>query len=232
VNEEEEEGGRSLKRVPLPLSSSNHPNHSDIMSSSERQHQPHQKQLYHERQAFGRQLCAAHSLNNLTQSRAFSAGAVDAVARALASGGAQRTPFFGNHDVNVLQAAASQIAQIELSYFDARRAQSDGELEALVAARGGGGGGDGGGSAVVGLVLNVAVPGWWGRLRGARHWLALLPVEEEDEGLVAWYNLDSMLASPERIGGAEETAAFLRRALDEGATLLVARRGSDEPRPD
>jgi hypothetical protein len=196
------------------------------MSSERQQH----KKLYHERQALTRQLCAAHSLNNLTQTRAFSPGAVDAVARALVSGGAQRTPFFGNHDVNVLQAAASQIAQIELSYFDARRIQSDGELEALVAVSGGGGdrdGGGGGASAVVGLVLNVAVPGWWGRLRGARHWLALLPVEEA-EGLVAWYNLDSMLASPQRIGGADATAAFLRERIAEGATLLVARRETHE----
>lgn len=193
---------------------------------------PTSKPLYHERQAFGRQLCACHALNNLLQARRFTQADFFRVARAL-GGAAQSTFLLGNFDVNALQQAALE-AGLDLSYFDVRKAaERDGPLDALLRQEGGSdneGEGDNGGSAppaVAGLLLNVPSRSLWGSLRGSRHWLALVPVDKE------WTNLDSMLAQPQRLGGAEETAAFLRTCLCEeggggrgggGGTLLVARR--------
>lgn len=199
--------------------------------------------IYHERQAFGRQLCACHALNNLLQARLVTPADFFGVARSL-GGAAQSSFFWGNFDVNVLQQAALE-AGIDLSYFDVRKAaEQGGPLDALLREgvdRDGGGGIDengngnenGGGSAplaaaaLVGLLLNVPSRSLWGRLRGSRHWLALVPVDK------GWTNLDSMLAQPQRLGGVEEAAAFLRKTClcgeegggeTGGGTLLVARR--------
>jgi hypothetical protein len=197
---------------------------------------PPPPQLYHERQAFGRQLCAVHALNNALQAPKFTAADFAAVARTLNDGDgvggatarAEATRFLGNYDVNVLQAAALQ-AGVDLSYFDARRAAAaagdgDDALEALLRRQKQ----EERGTAAEPqrrpppLILNQRESSWWGRLRGARHWLALVPVFEED---LCWYNVDSKLTTPERLGAPREAAAFLRARLADGATLLVARWG-------
>ena len=183
--------------------------------------------LYHERQAFGRQLCAVHALNALARAPTCSSADFFAVARKLAGGGAQASRLLGNFDANVLMAAAQEHAGLELSYFDARRVEKGEALEELFLSAEETSGG-GGATTTAGLVLNVPISGWWGRLRGARHWLALVPVAAAAaEDAVVWYNCDSMLAAPERLGEAREAAAWLRArmgAAPGGATLLVARR--------
>jgi hypothetical protein len=182
--------------------------------------------LYHERQAFGRQLCACHALNNLLRAPQFSAADLFRVAASLGGGGvAQTTRFFGNFDVNAVQVAAGEVG-VELDYFDAREAGGP-ALDALLLREGEGGGESGGGdrtseNAIVGLLLNVPSRGWWAHLRGSRHWLAIVPVGE------VWYNLDSKLAAPAPFADAGAAAAFLRASLvvaeGGGGTLLVARR--------
>eukprot|EP00877_Chromochloris_zofingiensis_P009048 jgi/Chrzof1/4397/Cz14g11180.t1 len=67
--------------------------------------------MYHETKSL--QQCLKHSLNNLLQEEVFTIQSLNSIADSL--GGAHRTPFLGNYDVNVLEAALAKQGKVRLT---------------------------------------------------------------------------------------------------------------------
>ncbi|XP_007908092.1 josephin-2 [Callorhinchus milii] len=173
--------------------------------------EPDGQGLYHEKQRL--ELCAVHALNNLLQCRAFGKEDLDEICGRL-SPGTVLNPHrsllgTGNYDVNILMAAlvSQGLAPI---WWDKRRS-----LDALVL------------SQVYGFILNipsnvtlafVTLP-----IR-RRHWIAVREVNGH------YYNLDSKLKSPARIGGSEELRVFLEGQIAEDVCelLLVVKQEVEE----
>lgn len=168
--------------------------------------------IYHEKQV--RELCALHALNNVLQCGEFSEQQLDAICRRLAPG-AWLNPHrsllgTGNFDVNVLMTALQGRGR-DARWFDRRRPVSDLVLENIE-----------------GLILNLFTEYKLGPFTlpySRRHWVALrrlrtagLPSSEP----AAYYNLDSKLQVPERIGTEKELVAFLTDKLSSKDVELFA----------
>ena len=66
--------------------------------------------------------------------------------------------------------------------------------------------------------INVRAGGVWGALLGGRHWLALRRLQQEGGG---WWNLDSGLPRPQRIGGDDALLEFLRRQVEQRQAIVL-----------
>lgn len=152
--------------------------------------------IYHEKQR--RELCALHALNNVFQDgAAFSREALQEIYQRL-SPSTLVTPHKksmlgnGNYDVNVIMAAL-QTRGFEAVWWDKRREVGSIEL-----------------SNVTGFILNVPSNLRWGPFRlplKRQHWIGVREVGG------TYYNLDSKLRSPQRIGSPDELRKFLRQQL-------------------
>lgn len=172
--------------------------------------------IYHERQS--KQLCALHALNNLFQSSsAFTKNDLDNICRELAPNSRFFNPhksFFGLgcYDVNVIISALSK-KQYEIVWFDKRK-----ELSCLNFDN------------IFGLILNVPdtlsnslfalplsyIPPQAHIWSSQKHWIAIKKVGSY------YYNLDSKLDSPMRIGCKNDLLSFLRfRIPIEKAEILL-----------
>ncbi|XP_066563320.1 josephin-1 isoform X2 [Amia ocellicauda] len=152
--------------------------------------------IYHEKQR--RELCALHALNNVFQDgAAFSRETLQDIFQRL-SPNTLVTPHKksmlgnGNYDVNVIMAAL-QTRGFEAVWWDKRR-----NVDTISLPN------------VTGLILNVPSHLRWGPLLlplKRQHWVCVREVGS------VYYNLDSKLRSPHRIGTPEELRKFLRLQL-------------------
>jgi len=157
-----------------------------------------ESKIYHEKQS--RQLCALHALNNLFQSQdAYSKTDLDNICYSLSPdtwvNPHKSTIVLGNYDVNVL-GAALQTKGCDLVWFDKRKDPNIVNLDIIE-----------------GCIMNV--PNDWkvGFITlpfNRKHWIALKKIDD------AWYNLDSKLQNPEKIGSNEEFLKYVESQLKEG----------------
>ncbi|XP_067878340.1 josephin-2 isoform X2 [Heterodontus francisci] len=161
--------------------------------------------LYHERQRL--ELCAVHSLNNLLQERLFSKEQLDRLCERLAPDSLlnphRSILGTGNYDVNIL-IAALLTRDLAAIWWDKRRS-----LGTLVLSR------------VLGFILNVpsnVTLGFVSLPIRRKHWVAVRQVDG------VYYNLDSKLKSPVRIGSEEEE---LPEGSNRPGALRVAVRGGE-----
>ena len=159
--------------------------------------------IYHEKQSL--QFCAQHALNNVLQEAAFTKGDLDAICAELAP---ESSSLFnphkswlglGNYDVNVIIKALNN-KDLEAVWFDKRKKLNDLRLEN-----------------VFGFLLNVpvqrAIPV---PVLANKHWLAVRKVDG------AFYNLDSKLQEPLKIGEEDESVLeFLGEKLKGDVQLFV-----------
>ncbi|XP_069509067.1 josephin-1 [Ambystoma mexicanum] len=153
-------------------------------------------QIYHEKQR--RELCALHALNNVFQDgSAFTRETLQDIFQRL-SPNTMVTPHKksmlgnGNYDVNVIMAAL-QTKGYEAVWWDKRR---DVSIIAL--------------SSVTGLIMNLPSSVSWGPVKlplKRQHWICIREVGG------TYYNLDSKLKMPERIGMEDELRSFLKCQL-------------------
>ncbi|XP_061416865.1 josephin-1 isoform X2 [Lethenteron reissneri] len=148
--------------------------------------------LYHERQR--RELCALHALNNVFQDGgAFTKEQLDEICQRL-SPDSMLNPHksmlgTGNYDVNVIMAAL-QTKACEAVWWDKRR-----DVDSIAFGN------------VVGLILNIPSSMRWGPLQlplKRKHWIGVRQVAG------VYYNLDSKLKAPQRIGCEDELRRFLK----------------------
>ncbi|XP_025916023.1 josephin-2 isoform X2 [Apteryx rowi] len=155
------------------------------------------RELYHERQRL--ELCAVHALNNVLQRPCFTQEAADEICKRLAPE-ARLNPHrsvlgTGNYDINVIMAALQSL-ELAAVWWDKRRS-----LERLALGR------------IVGFILNVPSNvslGFVSLPVSRKHWLAVRQLRS------TYYNLDSKLKAPARIGGEGELRTFLRQFLSQG----------------
>ncbi|XP_067878342.1 josephin-2 isoform X4 [Heterodontus francisci] len=158
--------------------------------------------LYHERQRL--ELCAVHSLNNLLQERLFSKEQLDRLCERLAPDSLlnphRSILGTGNYDVNIL-IAALLTRDLAAIWWDKRRS-----LGTLVLSR------------VLGFILNVpsnVTLGFVSLPIRRKHWVAVRQVDG------VYYNLDSKLKSPVRIGSEEEVRSFLKDQIAQEPCELL-----------
>ncbi|XP_075689696.1 josephin-1 [Rhinoderma darwinii] len=164
-------------------------------SGSESQ-EPLPAHIYHEKQR--RELCALHALNNVFQdSGAFTREALQEIFQRL-SPNTLVTPHKknmlgnGNYDVNVIMAAL-QTKGYEAVWWDKRR---DVGLISL--------------SNVTGFIMNLPSSLSWGPLKlplKRQHWICVREVGG------TYFNLDSKLKRPVRIGNDNDLRKFLHQQL-------------------
>ncbi|XP_075430357.1 josephin-2 isoform X2 [Ascaphus truei] len=167
--------------------------------------------VFHERQRL--ELCAVHALNNLLQSHVFSQQHAEEICRGLAPD-SRFNPHrsvlgTGNYDVNVIMAAL-QTLDYAAVWWDKRRS-----LESLVL------------SEIFGFILNIPSRISLGFLSlpiTRKHWIAV----QQIHGI--YYNLDSKLKAPVKLGGPKELREFLQECISQGSceVLLVVRKDVEE----
>lgn len=159
--------------------------------------------LYHERQRY--ELCALHALNNIFQDpNAFTKENLDEICYKL-SPDAMLNPHksvlgTGDYDVNVIMAALQQKGYAAV-WWDKRRNINSLHLPS-----------------VKGLMLNIPSEIDLGLFRlplKRRHWIALLAIGD------VFYNLDSKLKKPLRIGERDLVRAYLAKLLDAKNSELL-----------
>nr|XP_033785351.1 josephin-1 [Geotrypetes seraphini]XP_033785352.1 josephin-1 [Geotrypetes seraphini]XP_033785354.1 josephin-1 [Geotrypetes seraphini] len=152
--------------------------------------------IYHEKQR--RELCALHALNNVFQDgNAFTRETLQDIFQRLSPNTMampQKKSMLGNgnYDVNVIMAAL-QTKGYEAVWWDKRR---DVGVIAL--------------SQVMGFIMNLPSSLSWGPVKlplKRQHWICV----REIGGI--YYNLDSKLKMPEKIGIEEELRRFLKHQL-------------------
>ncbi|XP_045213192.2 josephin-2-like [Mercenaria mercenaria] len=161
--------------------------------------------VYHERQR--KQLCALHVLNNLFQKKdTFTQTELDDICTSLTPSrfmNPHRSVLgLGNYDVNVITAAL-QTRDLCLVWFDRRK-----NVEKIDFSK------------VKGVILNVPSDYKIGFIKipfDFKHWYVI----RELEG--SFYNLDSKLDKPERLGDRQTVVDFLKQrlTLDKTQLLLV-----------
>lgn len=151
--------------------------------------------IYHERQV--KELCALHALNNLFQDAAsFNKTQLDEICRELSPNdfiNPHRSILgLGNYDINVI-ITALHAKQCEAIWFDKRRDPSCIDT-----------------SKIVGLILNVPSKYSIGFMKlplQRRHWISVKKINGE------YWNLDSKLDTPQKIGDETQIMEYLRNQL-------------------
>ncbi|KAH8372627.1 hypothetical protein KR009_001420 [Drosophila setifemur] len=165
-------------------------------------------EIYHEKQTM--QLCALHALNNLFQGdQSYTKAELDGICNHLSPNGwiNPHRSFLGlgNYDVNVI-IAALKLRNCEAVWFDKRKDPTCIKLEEIF-----------------GFILNIPSDYKIGTLTlplRRRHWIAVRRVGHH------YYNLDSKLMQPEKIGDEADVFRFLReqlQQLDQRELFLVLR---------
>ncbi|XP_043915645.1 josephin-2 isoform X1 [Protopterus annectens] len=167
--------------------------------------------VYHEKQRL--ELCAIHALNNIFQDKLFSKETADEICKRLAPD-ARINPHrsvlgTGNYDVNVIMAALQNYGFAAV-WWDKRRS-----LEKLVLNK------------IHGFILNIpssVMLGFVSLPIRRKHWIAVREVYG------VYYNLDSKLKSPVRLGGENEIRKFLKEHMSEEPCemLLVVQKDVEE----
>ncbi|XP_071983422.1 josephin-2 [Engystomops pustulosus] len=169
--------------------------------------------VYHERQRL--ELCAIHALNNLLQSSEITQRRAEEICWGLSPHSVinPHRSFLGtgNYDVNVIMAAL-QTLDYAAVWWDKRRS-----LESLVLGE------------IFGFILNIPSPISLGFLSlpiTRKHWIAVRQIN----GI--YYNLDSKLKAPLRLGGPQELRSFLQGCIARGSCeiLLVVTKDVEEAR--
>jgi len=165
---------------------------------------------YHEKQA--KQLCALHALNNLFQdANAFTQRDLDAICQTLAPDNFinphKSSLGLGNYDVNVIMTAVQQKG-CEAIWFDKRK-----HPDTLVL------------NNIKGFILNIPNPSYKSGLFhmpplsflvSKKHWISAINFQG------TYFNLDSKLNEPQRIGTENDLVEFLNaKNLAEDCELLV-----------
>lgn len=154
--------------------------------------------MYHEKQRL--QFCALHVLNNLFGRAEFERSELDAICERMTPNHSWFNPHrsflgTGNYDVNVLMAALSD-RNYDMNWYDKRKNLEDLDERKLC-----------------GIIINLEskknkflkFPFLWGN-----HWICLrrrksLEVDNSsDVGADTWFNLDSKLPLPQKIGNWNE----------------------------
>ncbi|CAH1795451.1 unnamed protein product [Owenia fusiformis] len=150
--------------------------------------------VYHEKQV--KELCALHTLNNLMQEKIFSKVQLDELCHKLSPENwinPHRSVLgFGNYDINVIMAAL-QTQGLETIWFDKRKDVNTLRLDNIR-----------------GFILNIPTEYKWGFITlpiHRKHWISICQINNK------YFNLDSKLDNPEKIGQAKELRAFLTKAL-------------------
>ncbi|XP_017087951.1 josephin-like protein [Drosophila bipectinata] len=154
-------------------------------------------EIYHEKQVM--QLCALHTLNNLFQgNQLYSKTDLDNICCNLSPTewiNPHRSIIgLGNYDVNVI-IAALKIKNYDAVWFDKRNDPSCINLDGIV-----------------GFILNIPSDCKIGNIKlplRRRHWIAVRRVENY------YYNLDSKLKNPEKIGDTDDVFKFLREQIQQ-----------------
>lgn len=144
-------------------------------------------------------MCALHTLNNLFQrANAFTKAQLDELCHQLSPNtwiNPHRSMLgLGNYDINIIMAAL-QTANCDLTWWDKRRKISTEDVESSF-----------------GFILNIPSPS---RVAGltlpfkTKHWLAIRRFGS------VYYNLDSKLDSPLRIGDSIQLCEYLTKQLNE-----------------
>ncbi|KAM8930521.1 josephin-2 [Pelodytes ibericus] len=169
--------------------------------------------VFHERQRL--ELCAVHALNNLLQKPEISQQLAEEICRGLSPNtviNPHRSLLgTGNYDVNVIMAAL-QTLDYAAVWWDKRKS-----LESLVL------------SEIFGFILNIPSPISLGFLSlpiTRKHWIAVRQIGG------VYYNLDSKLKAPVKLGGPPELKDFLRECISRGSceVLLTVRKEVEEGR--
>uniref|UniRef100_A0A8C5QPI6 Josephin-2 n=1 Tax=Leptobrachium leishanense TaxID=445787 RepID=A0A8C5QPI6_9ANUR len=169
--------------------------------------------VFHERQRL--ELCAVHALNNLLQRPEISQQLAEDICRGLAPDSMinPHRSFLGtgNYDVNVIMAAL-QTLDYAAVWWDKRKS-----LDSLVL------------SEIFGFILNIPSAislGFFSLPIKRKHWIAVRDVSG------VYYNLDSKLKSPAKLGGPAELRAFLHECISRGSCeiLLVVSKDVEDAR--
>ncbi|XP_069509874.1 josephin-2 [Ambystoma mexicanum] len=167
--------------------------------------------IFHERQRL--ELCAVHALNNVLQYKHFSQEAAEEICKRLAPDtrwNPHRSVFgTGNYDVNVIMAALQSL-DFAAVWWDKRRS-----LDKLVL------------NEIHGFILNIPSHISLGILSlpiRRKHWIAVREIHS------VYYNLDSKLKAPAKIGDEKELREFLHNFICQGPCeiLLVVRKEVEE----
>lgn len=159
--------------------------------------------MYHEKQRL--QLCALHVLNNLFQKeKAFTKADLDQICLRL-SPDAFINPHrsllgLGNYDINVIMAAL-QSRDLMTVWFDKRKDVDCLEL-----------------TSIKGLIVNMPYQLSIGFLKfpfSQKHWFVIREIDG------TYFNLDSKLSVPEKIGDTGETLKYLKDILKTGDRELL-----------
>ncbi|XP_053324744.1 josephin-2 [Spea bombifrons] len=169
--------------------------------------------VFHERQRL--ELCAVHALNNLLQKPEITQQRAEEICRGL-SPNTMINPHrsllgTGNYDVNVIMVAL-QTLDYAAVWWDKRKS-----LESLVL------------SEIFGFILNIPSPISLGFLSlpiTRKHWITVRQING------VYYNLDSKLKAPAKLGGPTELKQFLQDCISRGSceVLLVVRKDVEEAR--
>ena len=168
--------------------------------------------IYHEKQC--KQLCALHTLNNLFQSpTAFSKNDLDQLCERLSPEvwfNPHRSLLgLGNYDVNVM-IAALQKKSCETTWWDKRKSVSEINF-----------------CDVLGLILNLSSPSRIGGINlpfKSKHWIAIRSFSG------VYFNLDSKLDTPVKIGSENQLAEYLKDMLCEETCELFVVTSSSQSR--
>ncbi|XP_075040244.1 josephin-2 [Mixophyes fleayi] len=169
--------------------------------------------VFHERQRL--ELCAVHALNNLLQRAEITQLRAEEICRGLSPNSVinphRSLLGTGNYDVNVIMAAL-QTMDFAAVWWDKRRSLESLEL-----------------SEIFGFILNIPSPISLGFLSlpiTRKHWIAVRQMNG------VYYNLDSKLKSPVRLGGPRELKAFLQDCISRGSCeiLLVVTKDVEDAR--
>ncbi|XP_072276498.1 josephin-2 [Pyxicephalus adspersus] len=169
--------------------------------------------IFHERQRL--ELCAVHALNNLLQRAEYCHTRAEEICRGLSPNtviNPHRSLLgTGNYDVNVIMAAL-QMLDYAAVWWDKRRS-----LESLAL------------SEIFGFILNIPSPISLGFLSlpiTRKHWIAVRQING------VYYNLDSKLKFPAKLGGPRELKDFLQGCIARGSCeiLLVVTKEVEENR--
>jgi josephin len=170
--------------------------------------------MYHERQSL--QLCGVHCINAMLQRCVYTQAAMDAIAESMDPSSsmfhinAHRSMFgLGNYDANVILKALGDHG-FDYQYFDARQPLAS--LQAVLDDTG-----------VIGILVNH--PTYFLGVATGRHWLTIRR-QISDEAMT-WFNLDSKLPAPDRIGSSSNLLQIIQKHLATGATVILVRKCTD-----
>jgi len=164
----------------------------------------HEVDIYHERQRL--QMCAIHAVNNLFQgTQIVNKEEMNEVCKEL-SPTSWLNPHMsalgvGNYDINAIMAVLSKRGY-DIIWFDKRRSPDDINVDNVY-------------GILINTVTKLKAFGYKVSLTMFRHWYSIRKIDN------LYYNLDSKLKQPEKIGDSAELKLYLKSKLCESKTELL-----------